>query len=207
MATLLVITSNPQAFASGTWPSTAMNGAVWRFAFTFTSSSASGAYSGYHALFTAPNGGNSGGLWIATDTLEFYNLADQILTTRTMAWSAGATLRLTFDMVAKTITIAGVTSGNGTISWSGSGPYFNGLDTLTAGGLVGEVGYDIAGAFGNIDDGTTGITVDSAAVAITASSIGLRIDRRMVVDSEAVAITAADAGLLFGRRLDRKSVV
>lgn len=198
---LLAITTNPQAFAPGAWPSVEMNGATWRFTFTFTSSSASGAYAGYHALFTAPNGGNSGGLWIAGGTLEFYDLSDSLLTSQALTWSASATLRLTFDMVAKTIRIGGMTTGNGLISWSGGGSYFNGLDTLTAGGLVGEVGYDIAGTFGDIDDGVDKLTFDAAAVAITPSNVGLLLSRRLVVDPEAVTITAEDFALRPARRV------
>lgn len=222
---LLDITSNPQSFAGGTRPAAdvAMNGATWRFAFTFTSSSASGLYAGYHALFTAPSGDNSGGLWIATNTLEFYNLADQLLTSQALTWSAGATLTLLFDMVAKTITISGVTSGNGVISWSGSGPYFNGADVLTAGGLVGETIYGISGTFGPVDNGISGVTIDSGAVLLSASpvlstvaapitsagvllfasAIGERLIHRLALDSAGIVVAAAE---IVGRTATRITI-
>jgi hypothetical protein len=190
--TILTVSSNPQTFADGAWPRATMDGGVWRFRFTFSSASGS-TYAGYHALFGQP----SGGVWIVDSTLRLFTTADVEVFSRSLTWGAGATIVVRLDMAAKSGTISGATSGNGTFTWTTSGPYFS-AGSMTAGGVPSTSGYTIAGTFGLVDDGVDGIAADATSYAITGADAALKIGRRATADATSYAWAGQDAYLAAG---------
>jgi hypothetical protein len=198
--TLLVVTGNPSSYTSGNWPETAMNHATWRFSFTTTGTSGSGTYSTFHSFFDGPViGGTSGGLWIVDDRLELYQCDDDALVfSHAMTFSASQVLTFKINVVAKTVTISGATTGNGTFSFSLGGPYFFAGTTLTAGGVTGDPGFTITGTFSNIDDAFNGVTASSGTFALTGSAVTLRVARKTPAASGTFVLTGSSATLTLG---------
>lgn len=150
MTTVLAVTSNPQTFNGGTWnaAATALNSGVTRF--TFTPTAASTTYTGgnFHALF----GQAHGAVWLNDANFEKYTTpGDALVYSKAITWTAGLTITITDDSRAKSLTIAGASTGNGTFSYSQAGPYFDATQLMESGRFTAGL-FQFVGTISSIDD-------------------------------------------------------
>lgn len=172
----------------------AMNTATWSTSITFTN--ALNTYSGFNALIANGNGG----LWIVNSQIQLYRDEDAALVGGTggLTGAAGQTALVTVDPVARTITVSGLTSGNGTFSWAA------GTTTLFASGSVGVGRYTdgsygpFAGTVGDVTYTTAALTLaaDSRAYTVTPTAAALKYGRKLVASSTTVTVTPTAAALI-----------
>lgn len=203
MAVILTVTSNPENFAIGAWPATALNSGIWRF--TITPASASGpAYSNYAGLFAQ----STGGIWIVNSALELYTSpADLIACSRPMTWSAGQPITITVDVPSATVTISGATTGNGSFPLVNPGPYFASGDGLRAGGAFGVSGFAFAGSISSIDDTNTSTVFSRSSQATAAAALAVDVGVRVRRRAGALAAAAAFVTSFGAATLHRGSSV
>lgn len=154
--TLLSITTNPQSFSPGTFNSlvTAVNGATVHF--TITPTAASTTYTGgdFHTLLIQDHGG----FVLVDNRLQKYTTpADVMVYDQVITWSAGQTISITDDAVAKTVTISGATTGNGTFSYSQVGPYLSTTDILYTNTYAPGPPLTFVGTISNVDDASNAL--------------------------------------------------
>jgi len=200
MTAILTGISNPEEFTDGNWPRAHMNGdagnGIWRFPFTHTNAT----QADWGAYFGRP----TGGLWrTSSNTIELYDTSDNLIISRSVTISAGQTGTFTINdnTGAGNLTIAGLTAGNGSFSFTAADIFTSG--TLKAGGVPGVSGFTIAGSFGDMDDTQTGytITAESGSVAITGTAASTLVGRKVTADAGSYALTGTAANLLVGHRI------
>lgn len=147
MAVILTIASQPTTFASGSWPQSTFNTGGWKFTFTETAA----APGGLRCLFSLTPSG-VGGVWLNGGSIEIYSDADALLATRAITKSAAQAVTVTIDRVAGTMTVAGATTGNGSVSIS-AGNIF-GAGTLCVGANAGTSPF--SGTISSVEDLATG---------------------------------------------------
>ena len=134
----------PRTYTTGNWPITALNSGVWRFVWVPTAANTNAAWdSGFYCVCASsgtPSGTDQGGLWITSDALELYNQTGSVFS-QPMTWAAGATVTITIDLIANTVTLAGLTTGDGTFGFTDTGTYFT-AGTLGV-GVYGGGGFNI----------------------------------------------------------------
>lgn len=152
MTKILNVTSNPQTFSSNTWKSAALafNGGVTKFTFTPTAASVTFTGGSFHCIFGQVNGGN--GL-LDTAFQKFTAPGDVQVYSQTLTWLAGQAITIVDDARAKTVTISGATTGNGTFSYTVAGPYWDPATALGV-GHDGTSAFTFAGTISILDDTT-----------------------------------------------------
>lgn len=153
MTVVLPVPSIPRSFAPGTYNgyATAFNLGITRF--TFTPTAASTTYTGgnFHILAS----GAHGGIWLVDTHLQKFSIAgpDALVFDQALTWTAGLSITVVDDARAKTVTISGATTGNGTFSYTVAGPYHDVTDTLYLGSYGGGgATFDFVGTLSNVDD-------------------------------------------------------
>lgn len=179
----------------------AMNTAKWST--TITHTNAFNTYSGFIALVANGNGG----LWIVNGQVELYRDEDggQVCSSGSITNSAGGTVTITVDPVARTLQVSGATSGNGTVNWVA------GTTTLFSTGSVGVGqyaggGFTFAGTVGDIQDFVTALSGDAAitlgaAAAAATGSIELLGDGTItlgVLDAQGADVPTGNATITLG---------
>lgn len=207
MAVLVDVTTFPQTFAAGTWPTSTLNTGRFQITITVSLASSSGSFpnGNFWAVVVA---NDNGGLWFfktGGGTMRFgmFNASTgATIWEHDVTWAAGATMTLDVDHVASTYSISGAATGNVTgQSFTAGG---NAYTSSTLGvGVYGGGGFTWSGSASDITDGVTGYTIaaDAGAVAIAGTDATLLDARRLAADAGALALTGTVADLLFGRRL------
>lgn len=153
MTVVLPVPSIPRSFAPGTYNgyARAFNFGVTRFTFTPTAASATYTGGNFHILFS----GAHGGIWLVDAHLQKFDIAgpDALVYDQTLTWLGNTPITVTDDARAKTVTISGALTGNGTFSYTIAGPYHDVTDTCYLGSYGGGgATFDFVGTVSSVDD-------------------------------------------------------
>jgi len=151
MTVVLPVPSIPRSFAPGTYNgyARAFNFGVTRFVFTPTAASATYTGGNFHILFS----GAHGGIWLVDTHLQKFTApGDATVFDQALTWLGGTPITVIDDARAKTVTISGALTGNGTFSYTLAGPYHDVTDTLYLGSFTPGPTFDFVGTLSNVDD-------------------------------------------------------
>lgn len=169
----------------------AMNTSAWSVPISAPASIST--YSGYNGLIANGNGG----FWLVNGQFALFRDEDgaEIVNSGTVTGTSG---NVAVDPVARTMTVSGFTTGNGTFTWLAGAS-----GTIFASGSVGvgcysDGSYDWAGTVGDVTYTAASATLaaDPGAVAITGTAASLLAGRRLTADAGALTVTGTNAGLV-----------